>query len=170
MVARSRTLGAGHRNARRVGIRVAGLSATLAVGLVPGAFACGSTGTTATDHQDASTADVVDGGQLGSHCASAGGTCLTDLAQCEQQLSESLQDCPQALVCCIRRAEDASSPVDGSVEANESGPNKPGLSCMDAGGSCILGGGNCALVAPSSDQDCNPNNNPSGAFCCLETD
>jgi hypothetical protein len=38
--------------------------------------------------------------------------------------------------------------------------------CVAAGGKCLLGPGlQCAKVGP---QDCNPEINPGGAFCCLE--
>ena len=38
--------------------------------------------------------------------------------------------------------------------------------CMAAGGSCVLGGfTHCLRKGP---QNCNPDRNPGGAFCCLE--
>lgn len=37
--------------------------------------------------------------------------------------------------------------------------------CVAAGGECVLGGTSCARSGP---QDCNPNENPGGAFCCLD--
>jgi len=36
--------------------------------------------------------------------------------------------------------------------------------CVAAGGQCVLGGHTCANSGP---QDCNPDRNPGGAFCCL---
>ncbi|MGD0674040.1 MAG: hypothetical protein ABSC94_01395 [Polyangiaceae bacterium] len=41
--------------------------------------------------------------------------------------------------------------------------------CAAAGGQCLLAGGepNCAKVGP---QDCNPDENPGGAVCCLVVD
>ncbi|HLK91171.1 MAG TPA: hypothetical protein VKZ18_14835 [Polyangia bacterium] len=36
--------------------------------------------------------------------------------------------------------------------------------CVAAGGQCVLGGHVCANAGP---QDCNPDRNPGGAFCCL---
>ena len=41
--------------------------------------------------------------------------------------------------------------------------------CASAGGACVLGGATCATQAPASAQDCNPDANPGGAFCCLST-
>jgi hypothetical protein len=40
--------------------------------------------------------------------------------------------------------------------------------CASAGGTCLLGGNACTKQAAASAQDCNPDNNPGGAFCCLE--
>jgi hypothetical protein len=40
--------------------------------------------------------------------------------------------------------------------------------CAAAGGTCVLGGAACQTEAPSSAQDCNPDLNPGGAFCCLD--
>lgn len=37
--------------------------------------------------------------------------------------------------------------------------------CASAGGRCVLGGSSCSAVGS---QDCNPNRNPGGAFCCLD--
>jgi hypothetical protein len=45
-----------------------------------------------------------------------------------------------------------------------------GSACKAAGGTCVLGSVTCADQAPSSAQDCNPDKNPGGAFCCLEGD
>jgi hypothetical protein len=36
--------------------------------------------------------------------------------------------------------------------------------CIAAGGQCVIGGYRCGNVGP---QDCNPDHNPGGAFCCL---
>jgi len=36
--------------------------------------------------------------------------------------------------------------------------------CVAAGGRCIIGGNKCPNHGP---QDCNPDRNPGGAFCCL---
>ncbi len=46
-----------------------------------------------------------------------------------------------------------------------------GSSCKAANGTCVLGSGSrtCATRAPSSAQDCNPEVNPGGSFCCLTT-
>jgi hypothetical protein len=41
--------------------------------------------------------------------------------------------------------------------------NGPEL-CAAAGGTCVLGGHVCPNRGP---QDCNPDQNPGGAFCCL---
>jgi hypothetical protein len=45
---------------------------------------------------------------------------------------------------------------------NDSGP----AACVAAGGQCVIGGGGntCPNAGP---QDCNPDRNPGGAFCCL---
>ena len=37
--------------------------------------------------------------------------------------------------------------------------------CASAGGRCVVGGSSCSTVGS---QDCNPNRNPGGAFCCLD--
>jgi hypothetical protein len=44
--------------------------------------------------------------------------------------------------------------------AAQSGPE----ACISAGGQCLLGPAVCAIRGP---QDCNPDRNPGGAFCCL---
>ena len=36
--------------------------------------------------------------------------------------------------------------------------------CSAAGGQCLLGSASCPNRGP---QDCNPDKNPGGAFCCL---
>jgi hypothetical protein len=36
--------------------------------------------------------------------------------------------------------------------------------CVAAGGQCVLGSNQCPNKGP---QDCNPDKNPGGAFCCL---
>jgi hypothetical protein len=43
-----------------------------------------------------------------------------------------------------------------------------GSSCTSAGGTCVLGGNQCSKQAATSNQDCNPTENPGGAFCCLD--
>jgi hypothetical protein len=45
---------------------------------------------------------------------------------------------------------------------------KAGSLCTVAGGSCVLGGDPCSKQAADADQDCNPDDNPGGGFCCLE--
>jgi hypothetical protein len=47
-----------------------------------------------------------------------------------------------------------------------------GSACAAAGGQCHLGGFQCpaSAVAPAAADDCNPQENPGGAFCCLSTD
>jgi hypothetical protein len=42
-----------------------------------------------------------------------------------------------------------------------------GSACTSAGGTCILGGSWCMTEAASGAQDCNPDRNPGGAYCCL---
>ena len=61
---------------------------------------------------------------------------------------------------------DAGSSDAGDGEAEAAHPN--GLDCVAAGGTCILGGPpSCSMLAPSSDQDCDFDHNPSGSLCCL---
>lgn len=48
----------------------------------------------------------------------------------------------------------------GDVAVDTSGP----AACVAAGGQCVLGGASCSSRGP---QDCNPDRNPGGAFCCL---
>ena len=47
-----------------------------------------------------------------------------------------------------------------SGTSNQTGPE----ACVAAGGKCILGGNSCSNPGP---QDCNPDRNAGGAFCCL---
>lgn len=47
-----------------------------------------------------------------------------------------------------------------SSSCGDSGPE----ACVAAGGTCLLGGATCANQGP---QNCNPEKNPGGAFCCL---
>lgn len=47
-----------------------------------------------------------------------------------------------------------------SSSSNSSGPQ----ACVAAGGQCLLGNDPCPNRGP---QDCNPDKNPGGAFCCL---
>jgi hypothetical protein len=47
-----------------------------------------------------------------------------------------------------------------SGTSGQSGPE----ACVAAGGKCILGGNTCSNPGP---QDCNPDRNAGGAFCCL---
>ena len=64
--------------------------------------------------------------------------------------------------------------VDSAIDVGDSGTdaavNGDALSgpaaCAAAGGQCLLGGApNCVIVGP---QDCKPDRNPGGAFCCLD--
>jgi hypothetical protein len=48
----------------------------------------------------------------------------------------------------------------GACSSGKSGPE----ACTAAGGQCVLGGAICPNPGP---QDCNPDRNPGGAFCCL---
>jgi hypothetical protein len=50
-----------------------------------------------------------------------------------------------------------------TVAACSSGSSGPGA-CVAAGGSCVIGGNTCSNRGT---QDCNPDRNPGGAFCCL---
>ncbi len=45
-----------------------------------------------------------------------------------------------------------------------------GSACKAAGGTCTgTGSATCAKQASDADQDCNPDRNPGGSFCCLDT-
>jgi hypothetical protein len=48
----------------------------------------------------------------------------------------------------------------GACDAGEDGQ----AACIAAGGQCVLGGYQCPNRGT---QDCNPDHNPGGAFCCL---
>jgi hypothetical protein len=53
----------------------------------------------------------------------------------------------------------------GSTASNvDAGLNGP-AACRAAGGQCRIGGSSCENVGA---EDCNPNLNPGGAFCCLD--
>jgi hypothetical protein len=92
-----------------------------------------------------------------SACKAAGGQCVLGNVSCAEQAPSADQDCnpdrnPGGSFCCLSRpTSDASV---GSV-------------CEAAGGQCVLGSVSCAEQAPSADQDCNPDRNPGGSFCCL---
>jgi hypothetical protein len=45
-----------------------------------------------------------------------------------------------------------------------SGSSDGPAACVAAGGQCLLGGNPCPN---RGSQDCNPDRNPGGAFCCL---
>ena len=44
----------------------------------------------------------------------------------------------------------------------------PGLVCRHAAGQCRIGGTACTSVAAESADDCNPELDPGGSFCCLD--
>ena len=46
--------------------------------------------------------------------------------------------------------------------------SSPGTDCAAAGGRCVIGDVMCANAAGSDAQDCNPDENPAGDFCCLD--
>jgi hypothetical protein len=48
--------------------------------------------------------------------------------------------------------------------------NGAGVACQAAGGQCFLGSfrATCRSIAPSAQQDCNPDQNAAGGFCCLQ--
>ena len=48
----------------------------------------------------------------------------------------------------------------GACSSDPSGP----AACAAAGGKCLIGGNACPNAGS---QDCNPDRNPGGAFCCL---
>ena len=48
----------------------------------------------------------------------------------------------------------------GVACSNPSGPE----ACVAAGGKCVLGNNHCPNAGA---QDCNPDRNPGGGFCCL---
>jgi hypothetical protein len=64
----------------------------------------------------------------------------------------------------------AGSALAGFLMTFGSSCNSPaaGSSCATAGGTCVLGGVACVKQGASNVQDCNPSENPGGAFCCLE--
>jgi len=43
-----------------------------------------------------------------------------------------------------------------------------GSACTSAGGTCVLGGHPCSKQGATNAQDCNPDENPGGAFCCAD--
>jgi hypothetical protein len=95
-------------------------------------------------------------------CQSAGGSCVLGNVSCAVEAPTSDQDCnpdrnPGGAFCCL------------SKTATDAGA---GSACTTAGGTCLLGSAepDCAKQAPTSAQDCNPDDNPGGAFCCLEQD
>jgi hypothetical protein len=51
-----------------------------------------------------------------------------------------------------------------SIMAACSGSDSGPAACVAAGGQCLLGGHPCPN---RGSQDCNPDLNPGGAFCCL---
>ncbi len=51
----------------------------------------------------------------------------------------------------------------GSAGCSSTGASGPEM-CAAAGGQCVLGGNSCPVVGT---QDCNPDRNAGGAFCCL---
>jgi len=53
------------------------------------------------------------------------------------------------------------------VGADDGGTSTTSL-CAAAGGTCVLGNVACKTEAATSAQDCNPDLNPGGAFCCLD--
>jgi len=48
-------------------------------------------------------------------------------------------------------------------------PNGAGSACQAAKGQCFIGQFrvSCGSIAPDAAQDCNPNENAGGGFCCL---
>jgi hypothetical protein len=92
-------------------------------------------------------------------CQSAGGTCIVGPETCAVEAPASAQDCgplnnPGGALCCLSQAA-----TDAAV----------GSACESAGGECVLGSVSCAEQAPNADQDCNPDRNPGGSFCCLSS-
>jgi len=123
-------------------------------------LACSDGGPVGRDQQ---LGELGEGGAAQTACQAAGGTCVlggpAELA-CTKQAPASAQDCdtdpvnPGGASCCLS----TSNPDAGA-----------GSLCESAGGQCVLGNVSCADEAPSADQDCNPDKNPGGSFCCLST-
>ena len=109
-------------------------------------------------------------GAIASTSAASDGPRVPADGHCSILMSASDGDCGSGDACCVSSALDARpvSDVGTASDSNESGPAEPGATCLDSGGACVFGGGMCVLLAPSADQDCNPQNNPAGAFCCLD--
>lgn len=55
-----------------------------------------------------------------------------------------------------------------ACESRVAGDSAPGLVCRHAGGQCRLGGVACASSANESADDCNPDLDTAGSFCCLD--
>jgi len=49
------------------------------------------------------------------------------------------------------------------------GDGEAAATCSSLGGTCVLGNVSCVHQAPNASQLCNPDLNPGGAFCCLDT-
>jgi hypothetical protein len=118
-------------------------------------LACSSGGLQVGRDDLSEVADAA-GGQTA--CQSGGGTCVLGNVSCAEQAPEADQDCnpdknPGGSFCCLSKSSTTDS---GATSA-----------CVSAGGACVLGDVSCAKQAPEADQDCNPDKNPGGAFCCL---
>jgi hypothetical protein len=120
-------------------------------------LACSDGGPVGRDQLNA----LVEGGGADGQtaCQSAGGKCMPGPTACAVEAPAAAQDCapannPGGVTCCLpETAPDAG----------------PGSLCESAGGQCVLGNVSCAEQAPNADQDCNPDKNPGGSFCCLST-
>ncbi len=124
---------------------------------------------------------VVDSGaEAGSACQAAGGNCVPGNVTCATQAVASAQDCnpdrnPGGTFCCLSEgsgSDGGASDAGGSDGGGDAGPGEAGAggACKSAGGTCVLGNVTCATQAPDADQDCNPDKNPGGAFCCLSVE
>jgi hypothetical protein len=105
-------------------------------------------------------------GGSASACATAGGKCVLGNVTCADNAPSSAQDCnpgdnPGGSYCCLSTAE-----TDSGSSGTDSGAAS---TCQSAGGKCVLGNVTCADEAPAAVDDCNPHDNPGGAFCCLSS-
>jgi hypothetical protein len=76
-----------------------------------------------------------------------------------------LAGCPSTSNGPFFQTPDATAPEAEAPDAMAPDASGP-AACAAAGGQCLVGGGtHCAVVGP---QDCNPDEAPGGAFCCLD--
>jgi hypothetical protein len=82
--------------------------------------------------------------------------------------------CGTAGPCCVggtcqfTTAQECHPPTPVTDAGADTGADADGpAACVAAGGECLVGGSNsiCAVVGP---QDCNPDRDPGGQYCCLQ--